>query len=85
MATHNDVPDRTTQDRFYFMLIMRKGDPVPAWAAGNNVLHRDIGGLHHRAPFLLALAAIYAFRSSGGPPAACMYCTRCALPFSLLR
>lgn len=31
--THNDVPERTREDRFYFIVSMRKGDTAPAWAA----------------------------------------------------
>ena len=34
VATDNNVPERTKDDRFYFMLIMRKGDTPHAWAAG---------------------------------------------------
>jgi hypothetical protein len=34
VATHNNVPGRTKEDRFYFMIIMRKGDTPPAWAKG---------------------------------------------------
>jgi predicted RNA methylase len=34
VATHNNVPERTKEDRFYFMIIMRKGDTPPAWAKG---------------------------------------------------
>jgi hypothetical protein len=34
VATHNNAPGRTKEDRFYFMIIMRKGDTPPAWAKG---------------------------------------------------
>lgn len=29
--THNDVPERTREDRFYFIVSMRKGDAPAAW------------------------------------------------------
>jgi predicted RNA methylase len=34
VATDNNVPERTTVDRFYFMIIMRRDATPPAWAKG---------------------------------------------------
>jgi 16S rRNA G966 N2-methylase RsmD len=31
VLTHNDMPDRTSEDRFYFIVAMRKGDTPAAW------------------------------------------------------
>jgi len=34
--SHGDAPERTLDNRFYFIGIMRRGDPVPPWAAASH-------------------------------------------------
>jgi len=34
VRTHNDVPGRTSEDRFYFIVTMRKEDQPPGWLGG---------------------------------------------------
>ena len=35
VLTRNDVPERTREDRFYFIVTMRKEDTPPAWLTGH--------------------------------------------------
>ena len=60
VATDNNVPERTKQDRFYFMLIMRKGDTPPAWVEGtcncSQRYMRNVRRLDDRRPLVSSFA-----------------------------